>query len=267
MWTTLRSDLREFVSTVAEESTSALAAIDSQLSAADEGQLQKKENKEVGVILNDDGNITYVDAGDESGKQEEDRAKRREFDEMLNELERDKNTYIVELTEEEALLKEQKDKEEENGGFLKEEILKQKSHVEEIYKEIVIDGSTISEEEFWARYYVRCYIPYQANTSSASSQHHGNVDAAGATIMSGLFKFMEGAAKQLDHHRPPFVLNTAVDDDDEDDYGWDDDDDDDEDEEESSASQQATRDTLIIEGDNEDDNTKQSDMKIFTKTN
>jgi len=56
MWAALKSDLQEFVHTVAEESSTALSAIDSQL-IGDEPRPQNDDNNE--VVMDEEGNVLY----------------------------------------------------------------------------------------------------------------------------------------------------------------------------------------------------------------
>ena len=78
----------------------------------------------------------------------------------------------------------------------------------------------VSAEDFWQRYYYRLEL-----------------DASTPSPLAGIRNLLGGAVSSLAHgltdgdHRPPFVMNTAVDEDDdeeEEELGWDDDDDDEE---------------------------------------
>lgn len=232
MWSALRTDLREFVSTVAEESTNALTALDSTL------VVRNKENNETGeVILHEDGEISYDPS---SSNMEIVESRNEEEKERLLNLEKDMKTYTEELTEEEKNFDLN-----EVSSIDTEYILKNKSHVKDIY-DLLINSENegneetgedlVTEEEFWLRYYARCYQYYKIE----EDQNDDDEESPGNRVISGIFKLMEGAARQLDaatdSQRPPFVLNTAVDDDDdEEELAWDDDDDEDDEEEEKEG--------------------------------
>jgi len=220
MWSALRTDLREFVSTVAEESTNALTVLDSNLSRSD--------NEQSEVIPHEDGNVTYLS---KSSVEDIDEQKKEEEEQFILNLEQDLRTYTEELTEQEQGLINV------NGlsTMDKEAILEKKLHVKEIYGRIVNSKNeseevTLTEEDFWLRYYVRCYRHFNLDEGEQSGEDE---ESPGNQVISGIFKFMEGAARQLDDmQRPPFVLNTAVDEEEDEELAWESDDDEDEVEEE-----------------------------------
>jgi len=244
MWTALRTDLREFVSTVAEESTNALTALDSTLVVRNKEN--NDENNETGeVILHEDGEVSYVPS---SSNVEIDESKNEEEKERLFNLEKDMKTYTEKLTEEEKNFDLN-----EVSSIDTEYILKTRSHLKDIY-DLLINSENeggeetgedlVTEEEFWLRYYARCYRYYTIE----EDQNDEDEESPGNRVISGIFKLMEGAARQLDaatdSQRPPFVLNTAVDDeDDEEELAWDDDDEDDEEEEKEGGEHQNLIDT------------------------
>jgi len=216
MWTALRSDLSEFVSTVAEESTSALTAIDNKLTSEVTTSDEKKS-----VVIDNDGNVIYTEEDDNDIDQNE--GDDWGLNELILQLENDKNTYTtLEYTDEEMELlnnfKNQQEDGEGNESFViplpKEEILKQKPNVADIYNELV--PTNITADQFWERYYIRCFIPAQQQEED---------DTPANKMISSLFNFAKGAAQQLkedvQNSRPPFVLNSAVDEEDEEELGWD----------------------------------------------
>merc|ERR1712151_140582 len=148
---------------------------------------------------------------------------------------------------------EEEEESEENNSFViplpKDERLKEKPHVQEIYNELVqTDNNTISDEQFWERYYIRCYIPsqqqqQQQQSNEQESEEDEDEETPTNKMISNIFNFAKGAAKQLKedvkegHIRPPFVLNSAVDEEDDEDLGWDSDDDDDDDDDNNDTNE------------------------------
>merc|ERR1712151_1006786 len=251
----------------------------------------EKSNKN--VVMDNDGNIIYAE-DDNDDLEQPDGNDDWGLNELLLQLENDKNTYTtLEYTNEEIELLnnlkkqqqegEEEEESEENNSFViplpKDEILKEKPHVQEIYNELVqTDNNTISDEQFWERYYIRCYIPSQQQQQSNEQESEEDEDEETPTnkMISNIFNFAKGAAKQLKedvkegHIRPPFVLNSAVDEEDDEDLGWDsDDDDDDDDDNNEDDTNEATSSLGLLLGTNtkekeEEDNKYQEQINEIT---
>ena len=153
MWAALRSDLAEFVNTVAEDGTNALSAIDETLHDRIESSgIAGKSDEKVqgGVFLGDDGNVVYMDDDEEVGMP----PTKEDVDHEIERLRQLKETYIVPL----ILSFDSKQNEKEMSKKLVEEssvseisnssFQDQKEHTKEEYEvETDINDADIEDED------------------------------------------------------------------------------------------------------------------------
>lgn len=226
MWNALRSDLKEFVTTVKEESSHVLSKIDAGLDeepmSEEEKEVQRRlqlEETFTAALLNDDDDEIYRELV-------EDYLKTFSIDDMTDAIAAD--------LEKEPLLQ---------------------TMMERLVPE------DVTYEEFWQRYYYRCSPAHIAAEWEAEEERERQERAqAMSQSILGVRSFLGGAvsavskslAEDDEGHamegrqegffgtgaRPPFVMNTAVDEDDEEEeLGWDDDDEEEEDGDETSEQQ------------------------------
>ena len=237
MWSTLRSDLSEFVSTVTEDTTTALNKIDANFDDDDNEQKEQATTPEEEEALRRMKlPETYTAPLEPSalGEEEQSGEEDNDDDDALKEVEEYLESFSIDS------------KTDEIAKLLEEHPDTLKAQFEQLVP------TTVTYEEFWQRYFYRCDVdritrewdeegdddgdgPINAlgnllgGAVKAVSARMGEDDLA-ETPVSGIFHGGTG--------RPPFVLNSAVDetDDDEEELGWDDDeedfDDDDEEEDE-----------------------------------
>lgn len=288
MWSTLRSDLTEFVTTVKDESTTVLASQKKKDGGDDDGdatseredqETEQQQHHSHGIIMGEDGEVIYEDSDGGAVMEEIDR------------LVREEETFLEPLDAED----------EEVIEFVNEFDVEQKTDdismlLEESPETLQVQFETlvptqISYKEFWERYYFRCNeerIQRQwdeeheaarkareeaiANTvrgvknlfggavkavSSTLQAADDGVDAATAPSPfqstpppSGATGSMFGASG-----RPPFVMNTAVDEDEdeeEEELGWDDDEEDFDDEEDEDYVEGESEEITFSGGKNEE---------------
>eukprot|EP00549_Striatella_unipunctata_P004445 CAMPEP_0118706566 /NCGR_PEP_ID=MMETSP0800-20121206/20638_1 /TAXON_ID=210618 ORGANISM="Striatella unipunctata, Strain CCMP2910" /NCGR_SAMPLE_ID=MMETSP0800 /ASSEMBLY_ACC=CAM_ASM_000638 /LENGTH=514 /DNA_ID=CAMNT_0006609133 /DNA_START=153 /DNA_END=1697 /DNA_ORIENTATION=+ len=264
MWAALRSDLKEFVSSVAEETSGALDAIDNQLGASnseDSRPFFSPQSAYQGRNFFTSG--LYDDA--------------LELPSLEEELERFRNledTYTLPLDEQDEDVK----------NFLATFVVKDKTEdiavlleahpetIKRLFEELV--PTTVAYNDFWTRYYYRCdeeriqseWEKEEKRASEATAEAiRGGMDSV-KSVLGGAVKVVSNIASDSTNltgnkgffgapGRPPFVMNTAVDEDegdeDEEELGWDDDDDDDEDND-KNISQRDTSHEIVFEHGNLD---------------
>jgi len=269
MWKALRSDLAEFVQSVAEDGNNALSAIDERIGK------ERNETEGDGVMLED-----QID----SSEAEEDMTPADEVA-RLRSLEETYTDALISLELEDELIKvrnglaESSDLEQENFELTEENDFEEiknfllnfdiTSHTDEITEILETYESTklhfeslvptnVSYEKFWTRYFFRCDIDrvqriWEKEDEEVESSRgvRSDVIREGISTMKSLFGDVGNAVVAVSKSvktnkdeyekvnisggflkaRPPFVLNTAVDDqdDDEEEFGWDSDEDEEED--------------------------------------
>ena len=243
MWNALRSDLKEFVSTVADDTSNVLSQLDTGLNEGDDN--------------NDD------DDDDDPDEQGSNNSKKRavnhaELKEIMTLLRDHPGTYTEDLADE--------DDKEAVKTFLAEfsidaqtdaiaQILE--DHQDTVQKHFAdLSPTPVSYEDFWKRYFYRCdeerIAQNLAEETERARQARAEAIQGGINAVTNLFG---GVAKAVTNTiapeaspggttggqaadgkinffgaggRPPFVMNTAMDEsgasDDEEDMGWGDDD-------------------------------------------
>lgn len=226
MWSALKSDLTEFVSTVTEDTTSALNQMDENFDEEDPSPEEQEVLRRIQLPE------TYTAPLKTAQEDEEEGAK---VDAFLQDFSVESNTEDIS-----RLLQ-------ENPDTLQK-------HMDELVP------TTVSYEDFWQRYYYRCdaeRISQEWEEEEEDDQGPGPMNKLGS-LLGGAVKAVSAslaedddgvklaageatgkstAASFFQGARPPFVMNTAVSDDDEDEdeeeLGWDDDDEEEEEEEET----------------------------------
>jgi hypothetical protein len=240
MWSALRSDLKEFVSTVTEDTSNVLSKIDASFpDPDDEGQdtsqdematphvqealrrMTMRETFTAPLQVADNEDDAEGEDGDKDGDDEDDGA----------EVEKKQLAEYLESFDIEAKTDEISQLLETHPDTLKV-----------MFEEIV--PATVSYEHFWQAYFYRC-DPDRIDRLWAAEDERAR--AARQAVMtagiSSVKNFLGGAVQAVSASgRPPFVMNTAVDEDDDDEeeeeeeeLGWDDDDDLDDDGQEDSG--------------------------------
>lgn len=262
MWATLRSDLSEFVSTVAEESTNALNALDSKLEGDDDGRTPRNQNNN--AAWGEDGDVmTMYNSGDDTGvvRTPSDEVDRRRSSE---------ETYTEPLDDDDD-----QDADADVAAFLASydvasqtdviaACLEQHEDLKEFFEGLV--PTRVSYVDFWTRYFYRCDLDrverqweeeeerqqrQQQSFAGGLSSMFGNAVAAVQQQNPGVHLNREGYEEAANKGPLGMAglllgqrLNTAVDDtfsenddDDEEELGWDSEEDDDYEEEDDRSEQ------------------------------
>lgn len=180
MWAALKTDFREFVSTVAEESSTALSAIDAKIQSIDiEGGKRSDD-----VVVDEDGNVIYENDDEDT----------------------EEDTPLWELIL--ATVPHTDDEEIPFDGDDLLEILRN-DEVQEAYALLVPEKLT--RDEFYTRYVTL--------TSEASEEEEEDgAKKVMTSVMNFAESIGRAVAPIQGGPRPPFVLNTALDEDDEEEW-------------------------------------------------
>jgi len=248
MWKALRSDIAEFVTTVAEESTDAIQKIDDHITKIDENRSldpNKKQSESSGDIFLGDDLYVATNASQNGASS----LALSETDRLRSSI----STYTDPLME-------SKDSSAFKASFeikaVTEEIsqiLKTYSDVQDFFSELV--PTQVTYEDFWSRYFFRCDVDriekqleeeremIRAARAEKIASSVGLVANFIGSAVSAVGKVASSKEKEIHKNtdatpnsESPFIPHAIVpekfeDDIDEEDLGWDDDDDDDDEEE------------------------------------
>jgi DNA repair exonuclease SbcCD ATPase subunit len=264
MWSALRNDMNEFVSTVTQDTSTVLSTLDNHFPDANEDQDQDQEDDVANTADNDDLDTphaqealrrmtlaetftTPLEVGENESDDDDDEekaveAEKKELAEYLESFSIDAKTEEIS-----QLLS-------DHPGTLKV-----------MFEDIV--PATVSYEDFWRAYFYRCDADrigrqWEEEDERASAARKARMSAGISSVKNfwgGAVQAVSASLKEGDDHvdgagagsgtststgqvmekrgifgatgRPPFVMNTAVDEDgddeeEEEELGWDDDDDD-----------------------------------------
>jgi len=247
MWKALRSDLAEFVTTVAEESTDAIQKIDDHITKIDENRSldpNKKHSEGLGDIFLGDDLYVATNASQNGASS----LALSETDRLRSSI----STYTDPLTESEDSSAFKTSFEIKAATEEISQVLKTYSDVQDMFSELV--PTQVTYEEFWSRYFFRCDVDriekkleeerevIRAARAEKIASSVGLVANFIGSAVSAVGKVASSKEKEVHRNtdvtptsESPFIPHAIVpekfeDDIDEEDLGWDDDDDDDEEE-------------------------------------